>query len=97
MGLTLLALVLTAAYLRTNTLWTSAGIHGAGIFVLTGMAAGVSGPASILAFALNGAVTLAPHRPGRATVGQKHSMTVTDAEEGPSPCALRRRTRMSLA
>jgi amino acid transporter len=31
---------------------------GAGIFVLTGMAAGVSGPASILAFALNGAVTL---------------------------------------
>ncbi len=31
---------------------------GAGIFVLTGMAAGESGPASILAFALNGAVTL---------------------------------------
>ena len=31
---------------------------GAGIFVLTGIAAGVSGPASILAFALNGAVTL---------------------------------------
>ena len=30
---------------------------GAGIFVLTGIAAGVSGPASILAFALNGAVT----------------------------------------
>jgi len=31
---------------------------GAGIFVLTGIASGVSGPASILAFALNGAVTL---------------------------------------
>jgi amino acid transporter/nucleotide-binding universal stress UspA family protein len=31
---------------------------GAGIFVLTGIAAGASGPASILAFALNGAVTL---------------------------------------
>lgn len=31
---------------------------GAGIFVLTGIAAGQSGPASILAFALNGAVTL---------------------------------------
>jgi len=31
---------------------------GAGIFVLTGIAAGVSGPASILAFALNGFVTL---------------------------------------
>jgi len=31
---------------------------GAGIFVLTGIAAGESGPASILAFALNGAVTL---------------------------------------
>jgi amino acid transporter len=31
---------------------------GAGIFVLTGIAAGVSGPASILAFALNGIVTL---------------------------------------
>jgi amino acid transporter len=31
---------------------------GAGIFVLTGIAAGVSGPASILAFALNGVVTL---------------------------------------
>jgi amino acid transporter/nucleotide-binding universal stress UspA family protein len=31
---------------------------GAGIFVLTGMAAGVAGPASILAFALNGVVTL---------------------------------------
>jgi amino acid transporter len=28
---------------------------GAGIFVLTGIAAGVSGPASILAFSLNGA------------------------------------------
>jgi amino acid transporter/nucleotide-binding universal stress UspA family protein len=31
---------------------------GAGIFVLTGMAAGESGPASLLAFALNGLVTL---------------------------------------
>lgn len=31
---------------------------GAGIFVLTGIAAGVAGPASILAFALNGFVTL---------------------------------------
>ncbi len=31
---------------------------GAGIFVLTGIAAGVSGPASILAFVLNGFVTL---------------------------------------
>jgi amino acid transporter/nucleotide-binding universal stress UspA family protein len=31
---------------------------GAGIFVLTGIAAGVSGPASILAFTLNGFVTL---------------------------------------
>jgi amino acid transporter len=31
---------------------------GAGIFVLTGIAAGVSGPASILSFALNGVVTL---------------------------------------
>jgi len=31
---------------------------GAGVFVLTGMAAGVAGPASILAFALNGVVTL---------------------------------------
>jgi len=31
---------------------------GAGIFVLTGLAAGVAGPAAILAFALNGVVTL---------------------------------------
>jgi amino acid transporter/nucleotide-binding universal stress UspA family protein len=31
---------------------------GAGIFVLTGIAAGEAGPASIVAFALNGAVTL---------------------------------------
>ncbi len=31
---------------------------GAGIFVLTGIAAGESGPASLLAFALNGVVTL---------------------------------------
>lgn len=31
---------------------------GASIFVLTGLAAGVAGPATILAFALNGVVTL---------------------------------------
>ena len=31
---------------------------GAGIFVLTGIAAGEAGPGAILAFALNGAVTL---------------------------------------
>ncbi|MCH7472601.1 amino acid permease, partial [bacterium] len=31
---------------------------GAGIFVLTGLASGVAGPAAILAFALNGVVTL---------------------------------------
>ena len=31
---------------------------GAGIFVLTGIAAGEAGPASLLAFALNGVVTL---------------------------------------
>lgn len=35
-----------------------AGMIGAGIFVLTGIAAGVAGPALILAFALNGVVTL---------------------------------------
>lgn len=34
------------------------GMIGAGIFVLTGIAAGVAGPASILAFGLNGIVTL---------------------------------------
>ncbi|MFH1754838.1 MAG: hypothetical protein ABIA59_03965, partial [Candidatus Latescibacterota bacterium] len=31
---------------------------GAGIFVLTGIAAGEAGPASLLAFALNGCVTV---------------------------------------
>ena len=31
---------------------------GAGIFVLTGIACGEAGPAALLAFALNGAVTL---------------------------------------
>lgn len=34
------------------------GMIGAGIFVLTGIAAGVAGPACILVFALNGVVTL---------------------------------------
>ncbi len=35
-----------------------AAMIGAGVFVLTGIAAGVAGPALILAFALNGVVTL---------------------------------------
>jgi len=35
-----------------------AGMIGAGIFVLTGLAAGEAGPALLLAFALNGVVTL---------------------------------------
>jgi len=34
-----------------------AGMIGAGIFVLTGLAAGEAGPALLLAFALNGVVT----------------------------------------
>ena len=40
------------------TLVGVAGMIGAGIFVLTGIAAGQAGPALLLAFALNGVVTL---------------------------------------
>ena len=36
---------------------------GAGVFVLTGIAAGEAGPAAIIAFALNGIVTDARYTP----------------------------------